>query len=279
MKRCALLILLAAALASSASSLACGFIGGSAPDGPMRMVPDAVQELVLVDVGEAALSRTDLPSDLESDVAGLENFGDVVRQAKLSLPSGQVMITEGDFDFDDIRNSLREESYTTATYREYSFLESADGSMAAAFMEDDGFLMSGDFAAIVDVLRDDSRDSGLLWDDEEGELRMALDLAGEGLVVSAGRNCQLENNVGCRAVAWAFSRGEERRTVIEGSGALLFRNAAAAAGAAAAIERSIGTNELMRLTEILTEDSTITLKVDVDREDFALLDFPVNLGK
>ena len=52
-----------------------------------------------------------------------------------------------------------------------------------------------------------------------------------------------------------------------------------AAGAAAAIRRSIGTNELMRLTEILTKDSTITMKVDVDREGFALLDFPVDQGK
>ena len=43
--------------------------------------------------------------------------------------------------------------------------------------------------------------------------------------------------------------------------------------------RSIGTNELMRLTEIITDDAIITLKVDVNREDFALLEFPIHLGR
>ena len=106
-----------------------------------------------------------------------------------------------------------------------------------------------------------------------------MDLAGEGLVLTSGGNCQLNNNVGCRAVAWAFSRGEDRRTVIEGGAALLFRDAAAAASAAPELERAIGTNELIRLTAIQTDGATITLRVDVDRDDFALLEFPINLGR
>ena len=59
MNQCALLILLFSVLGSF---LACGVFGGSAPEGPERMVPDDVLELLVVDVGEAALSRTDLPS-------------------------------------------------------------------------------------------------------------------------------------------------------------------------------------------------------------------------
>ena len=124
MKRCALLILLLTVLGSS---LACGVVGRSTPEGPERVVPDGVLELVLVDVGEAASNRIDLPAELESDVADLESFGDILQQAKLLLPTGQVTITGGEFDFDDIRNDLRERSYTTASYREYSFLESDDG--------------------------------------------------------------------------------------------------------------------------------------------------------
>lgn len=276
MRRFSLLILLMAALSGS---LACGLIGGSPPEGPQQMVPDGVQELLVVDVGEAALSRTDLPSKLERDVAELENFGDVIRLAELSLPSGELSITEGDFDFDDIRASLRGKGFTTSSYREFSFLESADGAEAHALLEEEGFLISGDLVAVIDVLRDKRRESGLLWDDDEGELKLASDLSGDGLVVSTGKNCQLETNVGCRAVAWSFSRGEERRNVIEGSAALLFRDATAAQGAAATIERSIGTNELMRLTEIITDDAIITLKVDVARDDFPRLEFPIHLGR
>jgi hypothetical protein len=276
MKRCALLILLLTVLGSS---LACGVVGRSTPEGPERVVPDGVLELVLVDVGEAASNRIDLPAELESDVADLESFGDILQQAKLLLPTGQVTITGGEFDFDDIRNDLRERSYTTASYREYSFLESDDGKQASALLEDDRFLISGDFGAVVDILRDSSRDAGLLWNDDDGELKQAMELAGDGLVITAGKNCQLDNNVGCRAVAWSFSRVEERRTIVEGTAALLFRDATAAAGAAAAIERSIGSNELMTLTQILTDGASITLKVDINRDNFASVEFPVTLGQ
>ena len=275
MIRCTLLLLLFSVLGSS---LACGFFGGSDGEGPLRLVPDDVLELVVVDVAEAALSRTDLPVNLENEVSNLENFGDVRKQASLSLPTGEVNIASGEFDFADIRSSLRDQGYVSSTYREYSFLESPDGRYAAALLEEDGFYLSGDFEAVAAVLRDNSRGEGLLRDDDEGELRQAMDLAGEGLVITAMGICQLENNVGCRAVAWAFSRGEDRRTVIEGSAVLLFRDASAAADAAAPVERTLGANQLIHLTKITTDDTVIRLRVDVNRDDFALLEFPILLG-
>jgi len=274
MKRFSLLILLLAVLSWS---MACGIFGRSEPEGPERLVPDSVLEMIVVDVNEAALSRTELPADLERDVASLEDFGDVARQARLSLSSGQVMITEGSLDFAGIREDLREQSYTNGAYRDFDILESADAAAGSALLEDERFLISGDYPALIDVLRDKSRDSGLFWNDGDDDLNRARDIAGDGLVVTASRNCQLDDNAGCEAVAWGFSRGEERRTVIEGSAALMFRDATAAQGAAAAIELSIGANDLMRLTEILTENATVTLKVDVNRDDFHMLQFPISL--
>jgi len=274
MKRFSLLILLLAVLSWS---MACGIFGRSEPEGPERLVPDSVLEMIVVDVNEAALSRTELPADLERDVASLEDFGDVARQARLSLSAGQVMITEGRLDFAGIRENLREQSYTIGAYRDFDILESADAAAGSALLEDERFLISGDYPALIDVLRDKSRDSGLFWNDGDDDLNRARDIAGDGLVVTASRNCQLDDNAGCEAVAWGFSRGEERRTVIEGSAALMFRDATAAQGAAAAIELSIGANDLMRLTEILTENATVTLKVDVNRDDFHMLQFPISL--
>ena len=276
MKQCALFVVLLAVLAGS---LSCGFIRGSAPDGPERLAPDGALELVLTDVEGAALTRTDLPAALESQVSNLETFGDVRQQANLSLPTGQLAIAMGEFDFEDIRNNLRERSYIAATYREFSFWESPDGTQGSALLEDEGYLISGDFAAVVDVLRDKNRDSGLLWNDDEGELNRAMEASGEGLVATAGRDCQLANNVGCRAVAWAFSRGEERRTVVVGVATLLFRDGTSAAGAIAGIEQSIGNNQIMTLTKILREDAIITLTVDIDREAFPALELPVDLGR
>ena len=275
MVRCALLAVLVLVLGSS---VACGLFGGSDDDGPIRMIPDDVLELVVVDVAEAALSRTGLPTYLESEVSNLDDFGDVLKQASLVLPAGQVMIASGDFDFEDIRGSLRDRGYLSSTYRKYSYLESPNGRDSAALLEDEGFYVWGDSDAVIAVLRDYSRGQGLLKDDDEGELRQAMELAGEGVVMTAGGACRLESDVGCRAVAWAFSRGEDRRTVIEGSAALLFRDAASASAAAASVERAIGMNQLIHLTEIQAEEDVVKLQVDVNRDDFALLEFPILLG-
>ena len=276
MVRCTLLVVLVLVLGSSA---ACGLFGGSGDDGPVRMVPDDVLELVVVDVAEAALTRTGLPMDLESEVSSLDDFGDVLKQASLILPTGQVMIASGDFDFEDIRGSLRDRGYFTSTYRKYDFLESPEGQDSAALLEDEGFYVWGDSDAVTAVLRDYSRGQGLLRDDDDGELRQAMELAGEGVVMTAGGACRLESDVGCRAVAWAFSRGEDRRTVIEGSAALLFRDASSAAAAVASLERAIGMNQLVRLTDISTEEDVVRLQVDINRDDFALLEFPILLGQ
>ena len=276
MIRCTLLAVLVLVLGSS---VACGLFGGSGDDGPVRMVPDDALELVVVDVAEAALNRTDLPAALENDVSNLEDFGDVQKQASVTLPTGQVMIASGDFDFEDIRVSLRDRGYFSSTYRKYSFLESPDGRDAAALLEDEGFYVWGDSDAVIAVLRDNSRGEGLLMNDGDGELRQAMELAGEGLVMTAGGACRLENDMGCRAVAWAFARGEGRRTVIEGSAALLFRDASAAADAVASVERAIVTNRLLHLTDIRAEEDVVRLWVDVNRGDFALLEFPISLGQ
>ena len=276
MKRCALFILLLTALAGT---VACGLIGGSAPEGPAGLIPDSAREVVLVDVSQAALSRTDLPTDLESQVSRLENYGDVSRQATLSLASGQVTITGGDFDLEDIRKDLGESRYSNSLYRGYDLWLSSNGQEASALLADDGYLISGSADAVVDVLRDVSRGSGLLHNDDDGELNQTLDLAGEGLVTTVSSDCRLNIDDGCIAAAWAFSRGEERRTVIEGTAALLFRDQTSAAGAAPRIEQVINGGELLTLTEILREEATITLKVDIHREDFAKLQFPISLGE
>lgn len=275
-KRCALYILLLTAMAAAS---ACGLIGGSSPEGPAQLVPDGARELVLVDVSAAALNRTDLPADLERGVSGLETYGDVRQQALIRLASGQVTVTSGEFDFEDIRDNLRDNGYVEAAYRGYNFWESADASQAAALLDEDGFLISGDFEAVADVLRSLHRGAGLLHNDDAGQLNQAMKLAGPGLVTTASRDCRLAGDTGCRAAAWAFSRGEERRTVIEGAAALLFRDAPAAASAAPLIEQAINANPVMTLTEILTTDATITVKTDVNRDDFAQLEAPVGLGR
>ena len=273
MKRYSLFALLLAALVSS---LGCGIFGGSAPDGPERLLPDVARDLVIVDVSEAALSRTDLPANLERAVANLEDYGDVRRQATVTFPSGSATISGGIFDFENVRTALQEDNYGEGTFREYELWESNDRTLAFALLINDSYLVQGDRDAVLDILRDASRDSGLLWNDDQGGLNEALDLTGEGLVVTASRDCDLVSYPGCRAAAWTFARGE-RLTVIEGTAAILFRDAPTASSAAPIIEQTINANPLITLTEILTEEAVVTLKADINREDFAMLKFPIEL--
>ena len=273
MRRYSLFILL---LAGLTASVGCGLFGGSAPDGPARLVPDSARELVFVDVSESALSHTDLPAHLERAVANLEDFGDVRQQAIVSLPSGQVTISGGTFNFETVRAVLQDDGFSVFTYREKELWESNDGTRAFALLPDDNFLIQGDLDAVVAVLRDTTRDSGFLWSDGNGELNKVLDHTGAGLVASASGDCRLVSYAGCQAAAWTFARGE-RLTVIEGTAAVLFRDPATAASAAVFIEQTINANPLITLTEILTDEEVVTLKADVDREDFAKLRFPIEL--
>ena len=273
MKRFSLFVLLLAALVAS---LGCGLFGGSAPNGPERLVPDVARDLVIVDVSESALSRTDLPTNLETAVANLEDYGDVSRQATATLPSGSVTISGGVFNYGHVRAALQEGSYGESVYRDYELWESSDRNNAFALLVDDNFLVQGDREAVLDLLRDASRNSGLLWNDDRGELNLALDRTGEGLVVTATLDCDLAAYPGCQAAAWTFARGE-RLTVIEGTAAIIFRDASTASSAAPIIERTLNSNPLITLTEILTEESVVSLKADVNREDFAKLTFPIEL--
>ena len=243
MIRFSLIILLLAGLTASSGC----FFGGSAPDGPERLVPDGAKELVIVDVSESALSRTTLPSNLENPVADLEDYGDVRRQVRASLSSGTVTISGGAFDFDKVRESLGDDGYSESEYRDYELWESDNGRSAFALMPDDRFLVQGDPGAVIDVLRDASRDSGQLWNDGKGKLKRAMDRTGEGLVVTAPENCRLLPSDGCLAAAWAFARGE-RLTVIEGTVALLFPCPETAANAAPRIETAVHANPLVTLT-------------------------------
>ena len=271
MKRFALFALL---LATLAAPLSCGWLGGSSPDGPLRLTPDDAQELVLVNAAEAAQSRTVLPAEFEASVANLGDYGDVNQLARITLPSGQVFVSGGQFDFDGIRQTLQQSNHAETALRDFELWQSADGQEARALLEDDGYFISGGSRAVAAVLRSLDRDQGLLWNDNKSEMKQALDLAGEGLLVTAADDCRLEGIANCRAAAWAFARGERRR-IIEGTGILLFPDAPAAAAAAPLAERAIGNNQSLTLISIATNNQTITLKVEIDRDNFPQLEFPL----
>lgn len=268
-------LLLGAMLAGAAG---CGWFGGSPPEGPLRLAPDDARELVLINASEAALSRTTLPQEYEDNIAALRDYGDINEQAWLRLPSGTAVVSMGTFDYEGIRGVLTEGGHAQTTHRGVELWEAGDGLTSRAMLEDGGYFISGAAGAVSDVLRAVDRGQGLLWDDGRGELRRALAEvanAGEGLLTTASADCRLATT-GCEAAAWVFARGESRRT-LEGTGALRFRDADAAAMAAPVIDRVVKAHPAIEFVGVTLDEEVVTVAVSIDRDDFGGLEFPLGL--
>ena len=256
--------------------LGCGVFGGSAPEGPLRLAPDDTRELILINTSEAALSRTPLPGEFEAGIASLRDYGDIGRQAWLRLASGRVIVSEGAFDYEGIREVLSESGHRGAEHRGFELWESGDGVTARAMLEDAGYFISGDAAAVRDVLRAVDRGQGLLWDDGRGAIRRALDGTEEGLLTTASADCRVAA-AGCEAAAWVFARGESRRTIL-GTGRLRFRDEELAAAGTAAVEQGVGANGATELVEVAADGEVVTVRVEIERDAFGGLEFPLGLG-
>lgn len=265
-----------------AGAVGCGWFGGSPPEGPLRLAPDDARELVLINASEAALSRTTLPKEFEDNIAALRDYGDINEQAWLRLPSGTAVVSMGVFDYEGIRGVLTEGDHAQATRRGFELWEAGDGLTSRAMLVDEGYFINGAAGAVSDVLRVADRGQGRLWDDGKGELKLALDDVrealdggGAGLLTTASADCRVDA-AGCAAAAWVFARGESRRT-LEGTGALRFRDAEAAAAAEPVIDRVIEANPAIVLVSVATEDEVVTVQVSIDRDDFGGLAFPLGL--
>ena len=205
--------------------------GGSLPGGPLGLVPDDASWVQVVDV-ERFLDG-DAPDDSGDDFEDewedrLDDIGvsldDLDTLVQAQGDDGTVLVFGGDLDFEQIRDELDDGRYDDDDYQGYEVWDDGDLWVeAAALLDGRGEMVVGSTDAVEGVLKALSRGSGSLLQDDDNDLRRALERAGQGWVVFGLEGCQGAGVRGCEAVGAAVSEGSESY-LVETTFAYLFRN-------------------------------------------------------
>ncbi len=212
--------------------------GGGASDGPLELVPPDASSVTVIDVerirGEAAGKLTDVleevwGADSSEDLQSLFDdlvimgstdwgstpknigflFDDLKFLVRVALDEdGRMLILEGGFGFEDIRDELDAADFDDDRHRGYEIWEHEEGgsSRAVALIEGRGQAVMGDADAVKSVLETLDRGSGSLLDINDSELARVLKRAGEGWIVDAHDTCFLSEDSGCLSSATVASR-------------------------------------------------------------------------
>ena len=123
----------------------------------------------------------------------------------------EVLLLEGEFTFDDIRDVLDEADYEEDDYRGYELWvgRGVRGIDELAILEEDGYMIIGmTSGAVEDVLKSLGREDRLLLNDNENPLKQVLDRAGQGWFVASRVGCFWDVR-GCEAAAYSVRSGED----------------------------------------------------------------------
>ncbi len=162
--------------------------GGSLPGGPLGLVPAAAFWVQVVDVER--LLAGDAPDDEADDFE--DEWEDRLYDLGVSLDDldtlvqaqgddGTVLVFDGDLDFEQIRNELDDAGYDDDDYRGYVVWDDGDLWVeAAALLDGRGEVVIGSTDAGEGMLKALSRSSGSLLQDDDNDLRRALERAGQG---------------------------------------------------------------------------------------------------
>ncbi len=162
--------------------------GGSLPGGPLGLVPAAAFWVQVVDVER--LLAGDAPDDEADDFE--DEWEDRLYDLGVSLDDldtlvqaqgddGTVLVFDGDLDFEQIRNELDDAGYDDDDYRGYVVWDDGDLWVeAAALLDGRGEVVIGSTDAVEGMLKALSRSSGSLLQDDDNDLRRALERAGQG---------------------------------------------------------------------------------------------------
>ena len=252
--------------------------GGSLPGGPLGLVPDDASWVQVVDV-ERILAG-DAPDDSADDFEDewedrLDDIGvsldDLDTLVQAQGDDGTVLVFGGDLDFEQIRDELDDARYDDDDYRGYEVWDDGDLWVeAAALLDGRGEVVVGSTDAVEGVLKALSRGSGTLLQDDDNDLRRALERAGQGWVVFGLEGCQGAGVRGCEAVGAAVSEGSESY-LVETTFAYLFRNERTAESELEDLEDYLD-DELSRdvdIEEVKTDGEFVIVTVSVDEDDWS----------
>ena len=250
--------------------------GGSLPDGPLGLVPDDAWSVHVFDV-EDLLSR-DAPDYLadgfeDSWEDRLDDIGisidDVDTLVQANGDDGFLAILDGEFDFEEIKDELDDADYDDDEYQGSEMW--AEGQLwvsAAAILEGRGEVVLGSVDAVEGVLKSLNRGSGSLLQDDDNDVRRALEKPGQGWYVLASEGCSGADLRGCEALASAVSRGSESY-LVKVTSAFLFRNERTAESEMRDLEDYLD-DELPRyvdIEDVSTDGMFVIVITTVDEDD------------
>ena len=252
--------------------------GGSLPGGPFGLVPDDASWVQVVDV-ERFLDG-DAPDDAADDFEDewedrLDDIGvsldDLDTLVQAQGDDGTVLVFGGDLDFEQIRDELDDARYDDDDYQGYEVWDDGDLWVeAAALLDGRGEVVVGSTDAVEGVLKALSRGSGSLLQDDDNDLRRALERAGQGWVVFGLEGCQGAGVRGCEAVGASVLEGSESY-LVETTFAYLFRNERTAESELEDLEDYLD-DEFSRdvdIEEVKTDGKFVIVTVSVDEDDWS----------
>ena len=222
------LFLLGAVLLMAVSGQACG--ENSLPDGALDIIPDDASSVVIWDVQLILKEGTREYRDTFEDVidglgdiaAPLNNFTTMVAAR---IDGEELLVLEGGFDIEQIRNELDDADYDAERYRGYEIwrVETGWQSQWWALIEDRGQVVTGNVELVKSVLRALNRGSGSFFDDGDNEIARVLKKAGYGWATYAETGCNPLGLRSCLAWSGAVKKGKEDH-LISFTFSILFEN-------------------------------------------------------
>ena len=196
------------------------------------------------------------------------SIGDLDTLVQAQGDDGTVLVFGGDLDFEQIRDELDDARYDDDDYQGYEIWDDGDlWVKAAALLDGRGEVVIGNTDAVEGVLKALSRGSRSLLQDDDNDLRRALERAGQGWVVFVLEGCQGADVRGCKAVGVAVSEGSESY-LVETTFAYLFRNERTAESELEDLEDYLD-DEFSRdvdIEEVKTDGVFVIVTVSVDED-------------
>ena len=253
--------------------------GAAILEGALGLVTDEATQVTVWD-GEAI--RSDAPRELENkfeeEAESLEEFGifseDVTRVVEMSddQAGDEVVILEGQFEWEEVQDALADLDYEDSTYRDQELWEDDSGFGSFALLEDRGQIVGGaPPGAVRGLLRSLKRGTGFLLQDPEHDLTRVLQKAGDGWLVLAEDDCGPIDARGCRAVAQTVSWSADQST-LEVRWVVLFRRESTAESELDAVEDYFD-EALPRAVDVESVEQDgefVILTASVDEDDYAV---------
>ena len=288
------------ALIMGLATVACtGGIGSGS--GVLDLAPNNLDQMVVVDMrtvlgdeSTAAKQWAEMvglhtePAEVTTFVGALESGGILIEDVNTIVFGGFVddadtylYFLEGEFDFEEIRDTLQDQEvydWEDEDYRGYElWLNNNDGGMA--LFEKDGYVIFGSEAAVKDVLKAQGRGDRLLLKDGESPLNRVLGRAGSGWLIQAREGwCSSFNARGCDALAIATSSEGEFSVAV--NLAFLFGSERSATAAERDIEDRLDDAQesnnapVFDYEEVQSDGEFIVVKLTVDEDDsISLMDY------